>query len=113
MFALDVIRCDNVDCSVIHSLPGSPVVFVASPWAIGQTVPSALVWDKPHQQIVGLVNLGLPSQEAQVVSYGALSDVDPPAGDLKEIMVTTVEANCTAARTMSQITAVFDNFYAR
>jgi hypothetical protein len=117
VFELDVIRCTNPNCSTATSL--APTVTFAHTWTTGQAVRIALVWDKPNHQIVGIVNRGLSSQEVQSVSYLPVSDgcspapCTPPGGDLKELSVTTLEANCTAARRMSQITALFDNFFAQ
>ena len=50
----------------------------------------------------------MPTREAHTISYGGLSDVDPPAFDFKDLRVQT-----KVGATMSQMTALFDNCAAR
>jgi hypothetical protein len=110
IFDLTVFRCLDSQCA-FTSVLGS--IQFATHWTIGQKRMIVLAWDKPNKRFLGFVDFQQPNQEMQNVSYGALPDANPPVFDLKGLTITTVMANCTAGRTKSQMTALFDNFYAQ
>ena len=110
IFDLTVFRCLDSQCASTSVL-GS-VQFITT-WVIGQKRMIVLAWDAPNNRFQGFVDFQQPNQEMHNVSYGGLADANPPVFDLKGLAITTVMANCTAGRTMSQMTTLFDNFYAQ
>jgi len=110
IFDLTALRCADSQCASTN-LIGS-VQFVTT-WVTGQKRMIVLAWDAPNNQFLGFVDFQQPNQEMHVVPYGVLSDAKPPVFDLKGPAITTAMANCTAGRTTSQMTALFDNFYAQ
>ena len=86
----------------------------AATWVKNKTYTLTLFWDATNKQIVGTVS-GLPrkAQEVQTISYGALTDTDPPGFDFKDLRVQTLVANCTAGSKMARFKATFDDFSAQ
>jgi hypothetical protein len=113
--SLSVFRCADALCNVVDTTPFGAGGFVkfATTWKPGQKRTLTLIWDPAAKQFVGIVDAGKKMEEVQVISYGALSDVDPPGFDFKDLRVQTLEANCTAGGTKSRLTARFDNFFAQ
>jgi len=112
--SLSVFRCVDALCNIVDTTPFGAGGFVkfATAWKPGQKRMLTLIWDQATKQFVGIVDAGKKSEEMQVISYGALSDVDPPGFDFKDLRVQTIQANCTAGATKSRLTARFDNFVA-
>ena len=62
-------------------------VTFATTWKPGTKRTLTLIWDQATKQFVGKVDAGKKTEEVQVISYGALSDVDPPGVDFKDLRV--------------------------
>jgi hypothetical protein len=96
--SLSVFRCVDALCTVTDSTPFTAGGFVkfATTWKPGQKRTLTLLWDQPGKQFIGTVDAGKKTEEVQVISYGALSDVDAPGFDFKDLRAQTLQANCSA-----------------
>ena len=109
----DLYRCPNPDCigGLLIPLSGNPATF-ATTWSPNVALNLKLVWDQANGRFKFTVTDPLTlDAEVQIITYaGTVTDAGPPTSfDFKAVRVQNYVENCTAARKMSKMDAVFDN----
>jgi hypothetical protein len=101
-----VSRCGDPTCSSGTTV-GSHLF--ATPLSFGRADTLGLRWDQAGHQFVFTVNPHTSHQESATISYSG-TDVAPPAGgNIKELLLSSVAAQCSAGARRVGIDSRFDN----
>jgi hypothetical protein len=106
-------RCTATDCatSAPVTLAGNPVTFTTT-WSPNAPLTLKLVWDQVNGKFKFIVTdpVTLATEVQKIVYLGTVTDAGPPTNfDFKAVRVQNNVENCTAARKMSKMDALFDN----